>query len=196
MRSSSPSAGRSKSTANMPFVPASDSLRNRCLATARAVGYRVPCPMLIPAGLVATRRPPGVPKRCKPLGIVGVAGRCGPSAVSWRGWVAGSSMTDDQHLVIVASPRPVGAVKLVNGPPSYPGNRVKVLRRVGIRGWHMQAVLVPPAANEGSAFANHVVLVWTVAGHTYGVGFHRVRGIARTLELDETLARHIALIGP
>jgi hypothetical protein len=60
----------------------------------------------------------------------------------------------------------------------------------------MRVVFVPPDANEGSSFAHHVVLVWTVARHTYGVGFHKVRGVAQTLALDEKLARHIAFIGP
>jgi hypothetical protein len=42
---------------------------------------------------------------------------------------------------------------------------------------------------------HHVVLIWSHAGHTYGIGFHNTRGIHRTLLLDEELARHIRLVG-
>jgi len=60
----------------------------------------------------------------------------------------------------------------------------------------MRAIYVSPATNDGSAFAHHVVLVWSAAGHTYGVGFHNLRGIRQTLRLDEELVRHIMLVGP
>jgi hypothetical protein len=60
----------------------------------------------------------------------------------------------------------------------------------------MRVVFVPPATNEGSAFAQHVVLIWTVGQHTYGVGFHDVSGIRQALSLDKALARGISLIGP
>jgi hypothetical protein len=49
---------------------------------------------------------------------------------------------------------------------------------------------------SGSAFARHVVLIWTVSGHTYGVGFHNVHGIRPTLDLDVALARGITLVAP
>jgi hypothetical protein len=41
---------------------------------------------------------------------------------------------------------------------------------------------------------DYVVLIWTVGGHTYGVGFHNVRGIRATLALDIALARSIKLV--
>ena len=65
-----------------------------------------------------------------------------------------------------------------------------------INGWNMHAVFVPQATNDGSAFAHHVVLIWTAGNHTYGVGFHDINGIRQTLLLDEELARGIRLIGP
>jgi hypothetical protein len=43
---------------------------------------------------------------------------------------------------------------------------------VTIKGWRMRAVFVPEETNGGSAFMHHVVLIWTVGQHTYGVGFH------------------------
>jgi len=59
----------------------------------------------------------------------------------------------------------------------------------------MRSVYVPLATNDGSAFMNHVVLIWTDAGHTYGIGFHNTKGIHGTLLLDEELAKHIRLVG-
>jgi hypothetical protein len=59
----------------------------------------------------------------------------------------------------------------------------------------MRAVYVPRATNDGSAFADHVVLIWTVDGHTYALGFHKTRGIRHALELDKALARGIVLVG-
>jgi hypothetical protein len=43
---------------------------------------------------------------------------------------------------------------------------------------------------------HHVVLIWTVDGHTYGVGFHDVHGIPEALALDVALARSIVLTRP
>jgi hypothetical protein len=60
----------------------------------------------------------------------------------------------------------------------------------------MSEVFVPAATNDGSAFAGHLVLIWTVGGHTYGVGFHDVSSIVQTLSLDLELARSVELVGP
>ncbi len=65
-----------------------------------------------------------------------------------------------------------------------------------VNGWRMRAIYVPFGTNAGSAFARHVVLVWTVGGHTYGVGFHDVHGIAQTLDLDLALARGLSFVAP
>jgi hypothetical protein len=129
------------------------------------------------------------------LGIIGPGGRaaCGKS---WREWIVGSGETSDQHLVLVASPRPIrNDAKVVNGPAWYPAARVRPLRRLTINGWRMRAVHVPSATNAGSAFADHVVLIWTVGGHTYALGFHNVDGLRRTLEVDIALARAVQLAG-
>jgi hypothetical protein len=116
---------------------------------------------------------------------------------SWRGWVVGSSETNDQHLVIVASPRILrNDAKVVNGPAWYPRARVRLLRSFTLNGWRIRAVYVPSRTNEGSAFSDHVVLIWTVDGHTYGVGFHKVHGVRPTLALNVALVRGIRLVGP
>jgi hypothetical protein len=177
----------------MAFAPASRSLVRACHATARAVRYPVPCPMKVPKGLAET----GVagPTGCA-LHVVGPGG-LGKCAHSWRGWVVGSSTTPHEHLVLVASPMPLRRyARVVNGPAWYPKAHVRPLAWVTIEGRRMRAVFVPPAWNDGSAFANHVVLVWTVGGHTYGVGFHDVTGIALTLRRDEELAKSIELVAP
>jgi hypothetical protein len=173
------------------LVQAPPELRGRCQATADEVGYAVPCPTRVPEGLTATRSI----GRCE-LDIIGPGGvgRCGRT---WRGWVVGSSETNDQHLVIVASPHGLrNYAKVVNGPAWYPDARVRLLQRMTINGWRMQAVYVPFGTNAGSAFARHVVLIWTVRGHTYGIGFHKVHGLGATLDLDAALARGVRLIAP
>jgi len=130
------------------------------------------------------------------LDIIGPGGTAG-CASSWRNWVVGSSETADQHLVIVASPRAIReAEKVVNGPAWYPGARVQPLRALTLNGRRMHAVYVPRATNEGSAFADHVVLIWTVGDHTYGFGFHNVHGPRQTLDLDVELAGGIRLVTP
>jgi hypothetical protein len=173
------------------LVRASAKLLAKCRAAASAVGYVVPCPTRVPASLTPTRGSGG----CQ-LDIIGPGG-IGGCAKAWRGWVIGSSETPDQHLVITASPRALDDfAKVVNGPAWYPAAQVRVLRRLTIKGWEMAAVYVPPETNEGSAFARHVVLIWTVRGHTYGIGFHNVHGLRQTLALDTALANSIRFIAP
>jgi hypothetical protein len=47
-----------------------------------------------------------------------------------------------------------------------------------------------------SAYMHHVVLIWTVGQHTYGLGFHNFSGLRPTLQLDKELAKHIKLARP
>jgi hypothetical protein len=149
--------------------------------------------MKVPKGLAETGA--AGPTGCA-LDVIGPGG-VGSCAHSWRGWVVGSGMTPDEHLVLVGSPIPLrNYAKVVNGPAWYPRARVRPLAWVTIKGRRMRAVLVPPAWNDGSAFAHHVVLVWTVGAHTYAVGFHDVRGIPETLRQDEELAKGIELVAP
>jgi hypothetical protein len=170
------------------LVEASPELLGKCRATANAVGYPVPCPTRVPDGLTAT---PGI-GGCE-LDIIGPA----VCAKAWRGWVVGSSETNDQHLVITASPQALrNDAKVVNGPAWYPSARVRPLRSLTINGWRMRAVYVPVKTNAGSAFMRHVVLIWTVRSHTYGIGFHNVHGLRPTLDLDAALARGVRLVAP
>jgi hypothetical protein len=174
------------------FVTAPSSLIAACHRTARAVGYRVPCPTKVPQGLTAT----GAlgPTGCS-VPIIG-AGGVAPCTRSWRGWVIGSSAAHNQHLVLTASPKPLDDVHLVNGPAWDANERVRLLGRMTLHGRRVHVVFVPPSTNDGSAFASHVVLIWSVGGHTYGLGFHDVRGIDQTLRLDNALLAGVVLIGP
>jgi hypothetical protein len=173
------------------LVPPSAELRAECQRTADAVGYAVPCPTRVPAGLVATKGIGG----CE-FGIIGPGGEGGCSH-AWRGWVVGSSETSDGHLVIVSSPRALrDPAKVVNGPGWYPGAHVRLLRHLTINGWRVKGFSVPSATNEGSAFSHHAVLIWTTGGHTYAVGFHNVDGLPATFDLDVVFARAIRLVPP
>lgn len=173
------------------LVPAPAAVLSQCQRTADAVHYRVPCPTRIPAYLAPTESVGD----CR-LKIIGPGGN-GRCSRAWHGWVVGSGETNDQHLVISASPRPLDdPAKVVNGPAWYRGARVRPLEAMRINGWRTRAVYVPPGTNEGSAFAHHVVLIWTAGGHTYAVGFHDVAGIHETLALDVGFARGIRMIPP
>jgi hypothetical protein len=175
------------------FVGAPKSLIAACHKTASDVGYRVPCPMKVPDGLTQTGRAGRA--QCT-LHIIG-AGGVGACATSWRGWVVGSSTTPDEHLVITASPTPVRSyAKVVNGPAWYRGARVEPLGWITVDGWRTRAEFVPPDTNEGSAFAHHVALIWTVGMHSYAIGFHDVRGVRPTLKLDKELVDGVKLVGP
>ena len=180
--SSSSTAGQKRSTAPYVFVPARPVLRAKCQTTARALGYRVP-------------RLSKVPRQMNRFDVVAFIDQGPPGP--WRRWVVGSTSVGPEHLVTTASPHPLANyAKVVNGPAWYPRARVQPIAWVTINGWRMRAVYVPPATNDGSAFAHHVVLIWTVGQHTYGVGFHNLYGQRETLLLDEELARHLTLVGP
>jgi hypothetical protein len=184
---------RNGQTIGLRFVAATAELLAACRATAEAVDYPVPCPTVVPKGLTETGG--GGPGGCA-LHIIGPGG-IGGCARSWRGWIVGSSAVGGEHLVITGSPKPlVNYAKVVNGPAWYPTAEVEPLVWVRVSGRRMRAVYVPPSTNDGSAFADHVVLIWTTGTHTYGIGFHRVGGLTRTLRLDLELAKHISLIRP
>ena len=161
-----------------------------CHRAARVVDYPVPCPTRLLPGMGPFGGDPNRGPRCQSQFIA--AARCSPA---WRGWVVGSSIVGQEHLAIVASPRPIRSyARLINGPAWYPGATESLGGTVMINGWHARWVTVPPATTDGSAFMGHIVLVWTVGGHTYGAGFHNVS--PQTRELDLQLVRSIKLIGP
>jgi hypothetical protein len=146
--------------------------------------------MRVPPGFAANQD--GAQADCK-ITIICPDTRSGPA----RGWAFGSTDSETEHLLITASPRPVrNYAKFVGGPYAYlySGLRIQPLTWLTINGWRIRAVLVPGTSE--TAYMHHVVLIWTVDHHTYGIGFHNFTGLHRTLLLDEELARHIRLIGP
>lgn len=178
------------------FTVSPPSLRAQCRRTARAVDYPVPCPLMTPGGLEPTPTPGGSPCVHYRFHIVGVS--CG-----WDGWVAGSSQlgvegAGFQHLVIVASPTPTNYGRAVNGPVSLPPayEHPIVGGAITVHGWNLRWLFVDPARNPGSAFMNHVVLCWTVNGHTYAVGFHAVTSKLVAAAMDYDLIRHLQLVRP
>jgi hypothetical protein len=157
-------------------------MRKECRSVARSLRYLVPCLSKIP-------------KQMSRFGVAAFIAQ-GPRG-SWRRWAIGSTSVGAEHLVTTASPQPqTNYAKLVNGPAWYPKARVRPLAWVTIQGWRMRAVYVPPDTNDGSAFAHHVVLIWTAGPHTYGIGFHNLYGLPETLRLDQELASHLRLVGP
>jgi hypothetical protein len=191
----STTAPRSRSVTPTPtseprriLATAPESFLRDCRETARVVGYPIPCPRLILSG----GTPPPSTSSCS-IGLIGPAA-CHPS---WRGWVVGSMETGDHHLFLQAAPRAIRSLaRAVDGPGWYPGARVRMIRSFRVRGWRIREVAVPLATNEGSAFARHQVLVWTLDGHTCAVGFHRVGSLRRTRMLNERVVRSIRLIAP
>jgi hypothetical protein len=85
---------------------------------------------------------------------------------------------------------------VVNGPAWYPQERVNSIAAITVHGWRMRAVFVSPDTNDGSAFANHVVLIWTIGRHTYAAGFHNLHGIQHTIVLDRGLVEGMKLVAP
>jgi hypothetical protein len=65
-----------------------------------------------------------------------------------------------------------------------------------INGNEMHWYYVPPVLNQGSAFADHLVLAWTAAGHSYAYGFHVVQTVAGARALVLELVQHLATVEP
>jgi hypothetical protein len=93
---------------------------------------------------------------------------------------------------------PAGRTSQIHrNPRTTCSSRARVSGRSSLRsGSGACAVFAPQATNDGSSFSHHVVLIWTVGEHTYGVGFHDVTNIRDTLLRDEELARSIKLVAP
>lgn len=183
----------------MHWVPTPTSLAAQCRATARTVGYPVPCPIRVPADLVR-----GEPNEGTGCGedLVAAAGY-GACLRAWRGWVLGTGgvTAGGAHFVVTAAPKALTSyTHLVNGPSWYgPTAYVRPLGWLVIHRWRMRAVFVPGAQNEGSAFMNHVALIWTTGGHTYGIGALVPSGLSRpadSLRLARSFARQIVLVRP
>lgn len=186
------------SALEVTFVPAGARVRLECRKAADAVRYPVPCPTLLPQGLT-----PFPPLHGCEIEIV-TAGRedgCG-AATSWNEWVVGAGQVQrsgllGQHLGLQAAPRVVvDPARAIDGPAMFPGSRVQPRGTVDVAGRPTHWYYVPPAANQGSAFAGHLVLVWNAYGHTYAYGFHVLYTMSLARALDLELVRHLAVVYP
>jgi hypothetical protein len=168
-----------------------------CRRTAQQIGYPVPCPQLLPRG-AQTRRLhiPELDEQAPQF--VGP----GDKATRWRRWATFDLEFPTEgmppeitvgHLVIASSPRPFTIGRFIFGPYQRPG-RIVLDGTAGVGGVIGTWVRVPPGPNRLSRFSEHIVLVWTIYGHTYGLGFHGLERLSRELGLE--VARSITLIPP
>lgn len=179
-----------RSEGRVPLVRAPADLRDACIATARDVGYPVPCPTRIPAGLRATRT-----QGACTLAIVG-AGGAGGCSKAWRGWVVGSSETGRHHLVITASPRPLrSAARVVNGSVVSSSARPSSRDGDGRRPTHANGVR-PPADERGKRVRRPCRPRLDEEGTHLRARVPRRERHRSTLELDLAVARGIELVSP
>lgn len=181
-------------------------VREQCQWTADAVGYPVPCPTVLPEGMIPTPVPPQAHLHCHHNGIVAAGDSCGGKL--WRGWIAASSQNDYEHLLMQGAPSGVHLpVHVIGGPAwsaRYGGTSVRPLGVVRVDGQTMRWYFVPPTpGNETTTwFVHHLVLLWTKLGHTYAYGFHvnysadgpSTFAVVRALDLE--LARHLVTVHP
>jgi hypothetical protein len=196
--------------AGVTFVRAPASLIARCRATAMVLGYPVPCPTRVPAGLRGWPRGQSVigpSTRAQERAIVDQPD-C-PACAGARGWAFGSSVSP--HLVIAAAPYVLADVHhAVDGPGfdrhTIVGRRgcfprggvchplLVRLGRVSAHGWRIS--MIEATRWDESGFTGHLVMVWTVAGHTYAAGFHEEQGRAAARRWDTELLRGLRLVSP
>jgi hypothetical protein len=176
--------------AGVQLAPVNAAVRQNCQSTADWLGYSVPCPQILPIGSQPTDLP------C--VGI-GCQRYIAPGTLTAGGtqWAFGSINFPASfrvgHLVIQAAPRPEAIAPFIYlEAVSHTVGAVQVTGTRSIRGRRYTVVLVPMA--NGGAFAGHTVLVWTIGGHTYGLGFHQHDPGA--LALDIAVVRSVVLVRP
>lgn len=181
----------------MTFVPAGARVRRECQQTANAVQYAVPCPGLLPQGMK-----PFPPVHGCDLQIVSPGDKPSCGGVEWHGWFVGDGEVVHGHLLVAhlalqGAPRViVNPARAIDGPAMFRGSRVDPRGKVRVAGKLMHWYFAPPATNQGSAFAGHLVLVWNSDGHTYAYGFHVLQTLAAARALDLELARHLVATRP
>ncbi len=173
--------------AGVELVPASARVCRQCQTAADWVGYPVPCPRLLPRGAHPTTL--GWP--------VAELGFISASTAGGQRWALGSiefpASRRVGHLTLQASPRPIrDATRFVDAQGWTRSAPMLPLRgSVRVNGWNARFV----DAEKAESFSqHHVVLMWTVGGHSYGIAFHgRDRG---TYALDLAIARATTLVLP
>lgn len=177
------------------LVPA-PQIRQQCVQAATAVRYPIPCPSLLPYGWQRYPLNGG----CSGARFIGVS-----CSSLWRGWVVGGvgiegNGPEGQHFVVEASPHVASNSSLmVNGPiHEIQGQLPQSLGSIHVGSWVMQLIYVPYRAGNGSIMQHHLMLIWTVAGHTYAEGFHVYQhgGVNLARKLDVAEAEHLRLVFP
>jgi hypothetical protein len=149
--------------AGVTLVRAEPEVRRECLSLTRRVGYSVPCPRLLPE--YAT------PYWGRPTGSDEFFQEGIETLRRWV-WLSVNFVHRpevDDHLVISAAPKKVGARRLIFTPKPYPGVKLEPEMRTRLRGREARWFYVSAG---GSIYLGHTVLVWSEGGRTYGVGFH------------------------
>ena len=100
-----------------------------------------------------------------------------------------------QHLVVQAAPHVVGPTAAVNGgiapDQGYP---IQPMGVTHVHGRLMRWYFVPP--DHGTAFAGHLVLIWSAYGHTYCYGFHVLDTLEHVRAFDRELVAHLKMVYP
>jgi hypothetical protein len=177
------------------FVNAPKSVLRGCIATARLVGYPVPCPLSLPRGLTPDSGGGGCAGGLVFTPFRSVATCSG--ARGWRGWVAGAGSAPGIALSLTAAPQLEPSIaKLVNGPAWYPAARVTRLGRARVGDRLVQWAFVPAATNDGSQFSDAVAAVWSSRGHSYAVGVRAAGGRVAERALLVRLLEGLTLVKP
>lgn len=175
--------------ADIELVRSTSLVRRQCKATARRLGYPVPCPTLLPDKAQPTRVVG--PSAGSPFAFDFIH----PGFGAFSRWAVLSidfpSDKVESHLVIMASPTSVSPRSFAYLDPS-PVENVMIEGAVRFRGRQARWVLVPPTSS--SIVGGHTVLLWSRNGHTYGVGFHGKGKLIRAL--DQAVAEAVRLVEP
>ena len=100
-----------------------------------------------------------------------------------------------EHLALRISPYPLHSyAQIFHVMPGRPEPEPLARRTIG--SWRVDIYFISPQISLFSEFEHDYVDVWTVAGHTYVVGFQDVYGRKVTEALNQALVEHMELVGP
>jgi hypothetical protein len=166
------------------------TLAGQCRWAARTLHFAVPCPRLLPEESSADQGPSG--GACPNLSMNFGPGCDGERRYSFAS-IGFPTNARVGHLVVIGAPTVMSAKDIINSPVRGAGEEpVTVVGTASVKGHRAQVVRVP--FSSATAFGEHLVLVWTVAGHTYALGFHGLDPMARRLDL--AVAASVTLVKP
>ncbi len=181
------SSGATRNVDGLAFEVMPAEMTAQCRATARQVGFPVPCPSWLPRGAHPTVFVGG---NCPGRAVWVGRGCDGESASSFASieWPEGVRVG---HLVIVGAPTESSAAAIISSP--LPPDQYAAVRVVGSS--HVgssPADVVAVEDSSSTAFGGHLVFVLTVDHHTYAFGVHGTDDHAR--QLDDALAKDMQLV--